>query len=107
MAAPAMFRQRGFRRRRAASDLANQLGGALRGAQNHSGINAALKAITGVAREIQFPRCAANAGGQEICALQEEVARRLGHAGILAAHHAANGDAALGIGNEKFLGLSV
>ena len=95
----------GFLGRLAAGDFADQLRGALGRAQDHRGIDPAFETITGVARQIQFARGAANIRRLEIRAFEQDVARRPGHTRVFAAHYSADRDAARGVGDEHVLRL--
>ena len=85
-------------------DFANEFGRALRCAKYHSRIDTALKTVTRVARQVQIARRSSNTRRREVSSFEQNISCRFGNAGFLAAHHTANSDRALVIGDHEVLG---
>src|SRR5436853_14116 len=83
-----------IRSRSSAGDLANQFSRALRSAEHHFRVNAALEPITCVTGQIQFARSAPNARRQKVSGFQQNVFRRIRYPSFFAAHYAADSDRA-------------
>ena len=75
----------------------------MRRGQNHRGIHPPLEAVAGIARQIQPPCGAADARRQKVCGFEQDILRRGGDAGFLAAHHAADADHAFLVGDDQIL----
>ena len=73
----------------------HQIRGALRCRKDHARIDAAFKAITGIARQIQISRRSTNAGRQKVGTFKQNLPGGFGHARIFATHDASNGDGTL------------
>ena len=85
----------------AACELQNEFDRAGGGGGNAFRIDAALKAVTGIAEKTQRTRGAADARWFEKCALQKNVGGGLGDSTPLASHHARKGNGAIIVGDDE------
>ena len=89
------------RPRRAAGVVEDQPGGELDRLRRQLRIDPALEAVRGIGMQAQPARAPDDRGRREMCRLQEHVAGRIGHAGVVAAHHPGQRHRAPGIGDHQ------